>query len=440
MLIRSEDYQNFIGRIFKDENADNRILCRSITFQVTGECNLCCSYCYEHNKNCGAMSLNTAKKCVDTILNEYNKDSNFIGDYSKGLVIDFIGGEPLLEAKLIEQICDYWMDQCESRNIPLAPFTRFSLATNGQLWFTPDAQHLFKKYHNFLSVTVSIDGVKELHDKYRINKYGEGSFDRAYLAFIDGKQKYGWCESKMTFVPNSFKYIFDSVKFMIANGCTEIHCNYAFEPVYTIGDAKNLYFELEKLANYLIDTKFNGWISILDDFIGNENNSTSNYCGGTGNMLSFAPDGKIYPCIRFAPISVGNKRAQKMVLGDCYNGLYATKEQRELKNYLDSITKASQSSQKCMECPIASGCGWCSGNNYDMTGDVNKRVTNICNAHKGRVLSTCYYFNKRFLELGDCNAKAINMSFDEAAEIIGEEKAKELFDLQERAAQKILNT
>ena len=66
-------------------------------------------------------------------------------------------------------------------------------------------------------------------------------------------------------------------------------------------------------------------------------------------------------------------------------------------DYLDSITMSSQSSQECIDCQIATGCGWCSAYNYEATGDVNKRITNICNAHKARVLATIYYKNKQYL-------------------------------------------
>ena len=58
-----------------------------------------------------------------------------------------------------------------------------------------------------MSVTVSIDGVQELHDAFRVDQNGVGSFEKAWAAFQDGK-KYGWYGCKMTFVGPSFKFIF----------------------------------------------------------------------------------------------------------------------------------------------------------------------------------------------------------------------------------------
>lgn len=434
MIYKRKDYSNYLNELFQNNTGNS--VCRNITIQITNQCNLRCSYCYEHNKSCGSMNINTAKKIIDTILDMYDADTDFIGKHSKGLVLDFIGGEPLLEAKLIENICDYYFDECLRRNIPLAPFTRFSFATNGLLWFTEDAQHLFKKYHDFISLTVSIDGIQELHDKYRIDQYGKGSFEKAYIAYLDGRDKYGWNNSKMTFTPGSVHYMYDSIKMMIENGCNDILCNFAYEPKYTIQDAKNIYFELKKVSDYMIQNKYNNYISILDEYIGNFDNTIDNYCGGTGKMIAFSSDGKAYPCIRYMPISIGNEKSSKICIGDCFNGIYKTNDQLKIKKELDSITRKSQSTKGCMECPVSTGCGWCSGYNYELYGTANKRCTNICYSHKGRVLASCYYYNKRHIELNDVNPKKINLPYNEVVDILGKEEADYLFNLEKEAFNK----
>lgn len=244
---RIEDYGNMVQRLYaRDTAAENCVCCRNITFQVTSGCNLRCSYCYEHHKSVERMSIETGRKVVDYILDLYEKnESDFVNQNTRAVVLDFIGGEPLLEAELIEHICDYWFAECYRREIPLAPFTRISFATNGKLWFSPAAQHLFAKYHEMMSVTVSIDGVQELHDKYRVDEHGIGSFSLAWKAFQAGKKDFGWLTSKMTFVPGSFQYIADSIKMMLDEGCVEIACNYAYEPVYTPEDGRTLYEQMQ---------------------------------------------------------------------------------------------------------------------------------------------------------------------------------------------------
>lgn len=432
MVTRSEDYSNFVHRLFNNGNLGLEV-CRNVTFQVTGDCNLRCSYCYEHHKSCGAMSLETGKRIVDYIIDLYEDGTgDFINKSTQGVVLDFIGGEPLLEAELIEKITDYWFEQCWKRKCPLWARARVSFATNGQLWFSDAAQHLFHKYHEIMSVTVSIDGVQELHDAFRVDKNGVGSFEKAWAAFQDGK-KYGWYNCKMTFVGPSFKFIFPSVKQMISEGCKEIHCNYAFEPVYTEQEARTLYTELQRLADYLISDAPDVWVGILDPNIGQPSHDDKNWCGGTGEMLSFAPDGKAYPCVRYAPISVGAALAEPMCLGDCYTGLYTTEKQRETKAMLDAITRTSQSPEKCLSCPVATGCGWCSGYNYESCGTPNCRNTNICLAHKARCLAVCYYINKRSLIIGDAKPKKIYLPREEAVQLIGEDATAALWTLAEEA-------
>lgn len=436
MVTKKDSYHEYVRKLFRVGDESTLSIAREITFQVTNQCNLRCSYCYEHNKSCGSMDIYIAKKCIDCILNMYEQDTDFIGKNTKALVFDFIGGEPLIEAKLIEQIIDYYIDQCYKRNIPLAPFTRISFATNGQLWFSKDSQHLLKKYHDMISCTISIDGVQELHDKYRIDQYGHGSFEKAWLAFLDAKEKYGWVNSKMTFTPGSVQYMTDSIKMMINNGCTDIACNFAYEPMYTIEDAKAIYYELKKLSSYIVESKIDVYISILDEVCGGINDKHENYCGGTGNMLAFAPNGKAYPCVRYMPISIGNEKASKICIGDCFNGIYQRDNEKKIKEELDSITRESQSPEKCITCPVSQGCGWCSGYNYELYGTANKRYTGICYAHKGRVLASCYYYNKRHIELNDVNHKKINLPYNEVVDILGKEEADYLFNLEKEAFNK----
>lgn len=418
----------------------NRACCRTITFQVTSGCNLRCSYCYEHHKTTEHMDIETGRKICDYILDLYESDeSEFVNRDTRAVILDFIGGEPLLEAVLIEQICDYWFAECYRRDIPLAPFTRISFATNGKLWFSPEAQHLFAKYHNLMSVTVSIDGVKELHDKYRIDENGTGSFQKAWAAFQDAKN-FGWYNSKMTFVPGSFCYIADSIKMMLDEGCTEIACNYAYEPVYTPEDGHALYEQLKEVSDHIVWNRLDVVITMLDDLLGGKTTNENNYCGGTGAMLSFAPDGSAYPCIRYAPISIGRDKADKVRFGSVYDGLYVTEEQRKVKADLDSITRASQSTQECMDCPVSAGCGWCSGYNYELYGTANRRATHICWAHKARVLASCYYHNLRYLGIGDCLPVAVQLPEKDARMILTEEEWNHLKEIETAALMKFSKT
>ena len=443
MKQKSLDYSELVRTLYYNyDNLDDKFnssICRNVTLQITSSCNLRCTYCYEHHKCEEDMTYETATSIIDSVFDMYDRDDNiFINHHTRAIILEFIGGEPLIKAGLIERVCDYWFKQGILRGIPFIPYTRISFATNGVAWFTKESQHFIKKYSKFLSITVSIDGVKELHDLHRIDKGGNGSFDKAIAAFRDGKN-YGWYFSKMTFVPDSFPYIFDSIKMMIDEGCNEIYCNCAYEPLYSLEDAHKLFEQLRKLSDYLIDNKLDVFVSILDSYIGGKRTYKGNYCGGTGNMIAYDTDGNAYPCLRYCPISIGKEKASKMMLGDYKNGLYHTEEQKKIKEFLDSITYESQSEQKCIDCPISAGCAWCSAMNYEVFGTPNKRSTNICLAHKARVLAIYYYINKRYIEIGDCSPKKINIPYEEAVELIGEENALDVFTYEYAADLKYIN-
>ena len=75
-------------------------MAQSLTFIVTADCNLRCKYCYiTHKSNDKRMSFEVAQKFIDYILESPIKKQ-------KAVILDFIGGEPLLEVELIDSICD----------------------------------------------------------------------------------------------------------------------------------------------------------------------------------------------------------------------------------------------------------------------------------------------------------------------------------------------
>ena len=432
-LPRLPNYNDFIHRLYT--GVADRSLVREVTFQVTNQCNLRCDYCYEHHKGPESMSLETGKRIVDLLIRmwEDDKPGGFISKKTKTVILDFIGGEPLLEAPLISDICDYFFKQCALKGCTLASGARISISTNGQNYFEPQVQAFVKRFAPFLSLNVSIDGHKALHDAHRVDAAGNGSFDKAIKAYhaaagLGGKQ------TKMTFVPASFPQMSEAILFMLEQNPDFIAANYAYEPIYTPQDARVLYDQLKIVSDHLIATKRVIACSILDHNIGYPvaKEDDKNYCGGSGGMLAFDTQGKAYPCLRYCPISIGKEKAEKICIGDM-QGIYNTPHTAKIRDYLDAITLSSQSTPECINCPVGVGCGWCSAYNYESTGDVNRRVTNICWAHKGRTLASCYYHNKRYLELRDTTPKAVLLPEKDALQIIPREEYEYLLRLQTEA-------
>jgi uncharacterized protein len=87
---------------------------------------------------------------------------------SKEINISFYGGEPLLNFKLIKQCVEYVRRLQDKREIT------FTITTNGTLLKNEIIDYLAQ---NKIGLAISLDGPKEVHDRYRIFPDGRGSFD-----------------------------------------------------------------------------------------------------------------------------------------------------------------------------------------------------------------------------------------------------------------------
>lgn len=106
MKAGTEQFQDYVNRLFPVgpglSPGGRRVLSRTVTFQVTDACTLRCTYCYQGVKGSHVLPFETAKKFVDLLLQDNNPYINTRN--SPGVVLEFIGGEPLLEIGLIDRI------------------------------------------------------------------------------------------------------------------------------------------------------------------------------------------------------------------------------------------------------------------------------------------------------------------------------------------------
>ncbi|HCC50773.1 MAG TPA: radical SAM peptide maturase [Porphyromonadaceae bacterium] len=146
-----------------------------IGFEVTDACNLQCYYCayrkfyadYDTRKN-QYLDIQKAKMLLDFVLEKSGTPAN--KSPRKEMLINFYGGEPLLNMDFITEMVAY----TQSRENDRIQF-KYSMTTNGVL---------LKKYLPFFirydfDILVSLDGSKE-HDAYRLFHNGKPSFDAVY--------------------------------------------------------------------------------------------------------------------------------------------------------------------------------------------------------------------------------------------------------------------
>lgn len=384
---------------------------------------MACTYCYQHNKSKNRMDFDTAKQIIDNLLS----DDNYYNTHKvNGLILEFIGGEPFMEIDLMQEITDYFVNECIRLNHRLLKYFMISVSTNGLLYFDEKVQNFIKKYKNNFSMTVSIDGNKELHDACRVDLNGNGTYDRAIAAELHFHKTYANdLETKMTISPNNVTYIFNAIQNLIALGYVSIQLNCIYEEGWTIEHARILYQELKKVADWLLDNDaFRKYrISMLnaDMFKPMKASETQNWCGGACNgMLAFDYKGRAFPCIRYMGSSLNGKQIPYSI--GTVEGLFLTPEEQERRNTLLSLTRQSQSTDECLNCPVASGCGWCSGYNYECFGTPNKRATFICWTHKARSLASAYYYNKGYHLMNEDNRFIIHLPKEDALQIISEEE------------------
>lgn len=410
--------------VIKHENGDDIRLktVADVTIQVTEACTLACKYCYQHNKTPKVMSLDTAKKFIDRLFEDYGKDYFAV-------VLDFIGGEPLLQANLISDIVDYWYYKCIMENIEWGMLSRFSICSNGTEWDRPEVQRLMQKIGNCCSFTVSIDGNKDLHDSARVHHDGvTGSYDEAIHAATEYEARWHYdIGSKMTIAPSNVIFTYSALKHYLDQGKQRIFANCVFEEGWTYDHAKILYEQLIKLADYKLTNYPDEYISIFeeDHFCPMDEEDNQNWCGGNGRMLACSPDGVIFPCLRYMPSSVG-ERDEYVTCGTIETGIDLSKL-AEMKK----VTRRSQSTDECFYCPIASGCAWCSAHNWEAMGSYNKRATFICPMHKARALANVYYWNKYYKLKGIDKRMKNYCPKDWALQIISEEEYDKLNRLAE---------
>ena len=439
MKKRIQSYNDQISKFYPYEykyGVDfNKIQTPNITFQVTDDCNLKCSYCYQINKGHHIMPLEVAQKFIDLLLENNNQTQKYIDtSSSQAISLDFIGGEPFLQVELIDKILKYFIKRCIEENHPWQYNWRMNISSNGTLYFKPEVQDFLKKWKDKLSLNITVDGNKQLHDTCRKFPDGTGSYDLA----IAGVKHYteilhGYMGSKMTLAPENIQYTCEAVKNLISLNYKEIFLNCVFEKGWENKHATILYYQLKELADYIIDNNLEDdlYISIFekDFFEPLSKESFENWCGGNARMLALDWKGDIYPCLRYMESSLGTN-IEPIIIGNVNEGFLPNKKCEQCVYELKRVNRLTQSTEECINCPIAKGCAWCQAYNYQDSGDFNHRATYICCMHKARSLANAYYWNKQFKKKNNNEKFKIWLPEEEALKIIDKNEFQLLKELE----------
>jgi uncharacterized protein len=358
---------------------------KTVTFIVTEDCQLRCHYCYLVGKNAkNKMSFEVAGKSVDYITE--NRDLF----PEEAIIWDFIGGEPFLEIRLIDQICDYIKTKLHAENHPWLDNYRFSFTTNGILYNNEDVQRYIEKNKANLSIGITIDGTPEKHNMHRVYPSGKGSYEDTAKNIPLWLKQFPVSHTKVTVASADLPYIKESVLHLYSLGIKHISINVVFENVWGEGDDAIFEKQLVELADRIIDEELyaDHTCSFFSEIIGYPMADNNNWCGA-GKMLAIDYKGDFYPCHRFTPFSLVHKEA--ITIGNCFEGI----DKNKLRPFL-TLDLSTQSPRECINCKVATGCAWCQGANYDSadTDTIYQRATYLCKMHKARVRANNYYWNK----------------------------------------------
>lgn len=432
-----EQFQDKLARLYPDlpgEVNGHKQLTRNVTFMVTNDCSLRCKYCYETHKGHDYMPVEIGKKFIDLLLSGEKGFSDYVDpSFSKGVILEFIGGEPFLAIDLIDQLVEYFKAKAIEMQHPWAANYMLSICSNGVAYFDPKVQAFLEKNKNRISFSVTIDGDKELHDSCRVFPDGvTGSYDVAVAAAKDWMDKGYYMGSKITIAPGNLPFLKKAILHMVDLGYNEINANCVYEKGWEQEHAIEFYKQLKEIAQYwndndLVETHY---LSLFEEgfFKPKDETDLQTWCGGTGDMLAVDWRGYLYPCIRYVDTSLGTER-EPIIIGDVDNGLAQRQCEKDCIACMRKINRRTKMTDECFYCPIAAGCSECAAYNYQVTGSMDSHVTFICEMHKGRALANLYFWNTYYRRKGRHDRMECHVPKEWALNIISEDEYNMLLDL-----------
>lgn len=280
-LLNPEDAEKLVGLVEK-ESTVGKLGLAAIELNLTFNCNLTCEYCFVHDKSPNdRMTYTTAQKAIDLLVER--------AAYS-AVNITLIGGEPLLEFGLIQQIVPYAMDAVKKRNLAVT----WSVTTNGTL-ITEAILDYFARHQ--INMLLSVDGGPETHDRYRRTRSGEGTWHKIAGLIPLIKRYQPWLGARMTVSTEAIGSMREDFKQLVDMGINQFiiapaqgaRC-WSKEQIERYG--LNL---VEILQDYHA-LKRRGVPIFIEEFEKDENEYKGWGCRAGSTSLAIAPNGDVSPC------------------------------------------------------------------------------------------------------------------------------------------------
>ena len=346
---------------------------KSMCLNIAHDCNLRCGYCFASQGNFGhgkkLMSFDIGKAAIDFLIKH--------SAGRKNLEVDFFGGEPLLNFDSVKRIVAYArnIEKLHNKNF------RFTITTNGLLLNGDVIDFINREMSN---IVLSIDGRKEIHDAFRFDCGGKGSYDSILPKYKEliksrtGKEYY----VRGTYTRFNLDFSKD-VEHLYQLGFDQI----SVEPVVTASsepysiteyELPSIFSEYETLAKSIIELKSRGqhinfFHFMLDLDQGPCALRRLRGCSCGNEYIAVTPEGDIYPCHQF--VGLDEWKMGNVLVDGVNNGI---------KEYFAKATIYSKES--CGNCWARFYCsGGCNANNYLYEGDTLNPHKVSCEIEKKRL-------------------------------------------------------
>jgi len=353
-----EQETNKVDLIINREQIKKGSLISKLRLNISNLCNMACHYCYVDPAQKGQMSWSTAQKAL-TLFFDLQKQSK--QNYSE---IRFFGGEPIINWPVIEQVFEYV--NYLKNNIKVD----YILNTNGTIITENIARKLA---FNKVNISVSLDGLKEVHDRFRIFKSGKGTFSKinrnintlissgcsVFISATIGNHNYNNLSELIRYIADKKNKYGTKISLSLQSMCMESKQGLDTVPIKEKAKAiKDAVLYAKKMG---VDVDSGMVLFPFNAFIGFK--TTGYYCSAvSGAEICIYPNGDIYPC-----------GALKIKMGNIenFNAIFRAKE------YLNLIKRVAGSIRACNGCDIEAFCaGGCAADAFHGTDTIFSPAAN----------------------------------------------------------------
>ncbi len=346
---------------------------KALCLHVAHDCNLSCGYCFagkgEYHGDRDLMSFATGKRALDFLI-EHSGDRH-------NLEVDFFGGEPLMNFAVVKALTAYArsIEKQHHKNF------RFTLTTNGVLIDDEVIDFCNREMSN---VVLSIDGRKEVNDRFRKTRNGKGSYDLILPKFKRLIEARGHKDYYLrgTYTRYNTDFVRD-ILHLADLGFTELSMEPVIagkgDPYALSGEDLPVLLEQYDLLGKEMNRRrkegrpFTFYHYMIDLTHGPCIVKRVAGCGVGSEYMAVTPAGELYPCHQF----VGEERFR---LGNVFTGIENGKLRQEFKACNVYAHK------ECDACFARFFCsGGCVANAYHATGSLHGVYDYGCILHKKRL-------------------------------------------------------